>query len=166
MSSSPVSANSAVKAPLKAYKNMLIGMIIAVTFRPDGFGKQIHPVGAAAQGNFPKHRKIFNGKEILCCTLSLSRVINFACLQPFNQFLWHNINKLNLTCVVKYRIRDTLVYHNARYRCNGIIETFNMLNIYRGINIYSRIKQLFNILVTLCMPAHGSIGMGKLIHKD
>ena len=44
--------------------------------------------------------------------------------------------------------------------------TFNMLNIYRGINIYSRIKQLFNILITLCMSAHRRIGMGKLIHKD
>ena len=40
----------------KADKNMLIGMIIAVTFRSDGFGKQIHPVGAAAQGNFTKCR--------------------------------------------------------------------------------------------------------------
>lgn len=86
----------------KADKNMLIRMIIAVTFRSDGFGKQIHPVGTAAQGNFTKRRKIFNGKEILCCTLSLSRVINFARLQPFNQFLRLNIHKLNLTCVIKY----------------------------------------------------------------
>ena len=105
----------------KADKNMLIGMIIVVTFRSDGFGKQIHPVGTAAQGNFPKRRKIFNGKEILCCTLSLSRAINFARLQPFNQFLRLNIHKLNLTCVVKHRIGDSLMYHNARYRCNGVI---------------------------------------------
>jgi len=40
----------------KADKNMLIGMIIVVTFRSDGFGKQIHPVGTAAQGNFTKRR--------------------------------------------------------------------------------------------------------------
>lgn len=100
---------------------MLIGMIIAVTFRSDGFGKQIHPVGTAAQGNFPKRRKIFNGKEILCCTLSLGRVINFARLQPFNLFLRLNIHKLNLTCVVKHRIGDSLMYHNARYRCNSVI---------------------------------------------
>ncbi len=106
----------------KADKNMLIGMIIAVTFRSDGFGKQIHPVGTAAQGNFPKRRKIFNGKEILCCTLSLSRAINFARLQPFNLFLRLNIHKLNLTCVVKHRIGDSLMYHNARYRCNGVID--------------------------------------------
>lgn len=105
----------------KADKNMLIGMIIVVTFRSDGFGKQIHPVGTAAQGNFPKRRKIFNGKEILCCTLSLSRVINFARLQPFNLFLRLNIHKLNLTCVVKHRIGDSLMYHNARYRCNSVI---------------------------------------------
>ena len=106
----------------KADKNMLIGMIIVVTFRSDGFGKQIHPVGTAAQGNFPKRRKIFNGKEILCCTLSLSRAINFARLQPFNLFLRLNIHKLNLTCVVKHRIGDSLMYHNARYRCNGVID--------------------------------------------
>ena len=105
----------------KADKNMLIGMIIVVTFRSDGFGKQIHPVGTAAQGNFPKRRKIFNGKEILCCTLSLGRVINFARLQPFNLFLRLNIHKLNLTCVVKHRIGDSLMYHNARYRCNSVI---------------------------------------------
>ena len=40
----------------KADKNMRIGMIIVVTFRSDGFGKQIHPVGTAAQGNFTKRR--------------------------------------------------------------------------------------------------------------
>ncbi len=40
----------------KADKNMLIGMIIVVTFRSDGFGKQIHPVGTSAQGNFTKRR--------------------------------------------------------------------------------------------------------------
>ena len=145
---------------------MLVRMIIAVAFHSDGFGKQIYSVSAAAQGNFTKRRKIFHGKEILCCTLSLRRVIYFARLQPFNQFLRLNIHKLNLTCVVKYRIGDTLVYHNARYRRNGVNKAFDMLNIYRGINIYSRIKQLFNILITLCMSAHGGIGMGKLIHKN
>ena len=145
---------------------MLVRMIIAVAFNSYSFGKQIYSISAASQSNFTKRRKIFHGKKILCCTLSLSRVINFTRLQPFNQFLRLNINKLNLTGIIKYRIGDTLVYHNARYRCNGVIETFNMLNIYRGINIYSRIKQLFNILITLCMSAHRRIGMGKLIHKD
>ena len=145
---------------------MLIGMIIAATFRSDGFGKQIHPVGTAAQGDFPKRCKIFHGEEILCCTLSLSRVINVSRLKPFNQFLRLNIHKLDLTGIVEYRIGDSLVYHNARYRRNGVIKALNMLNIYRGINIYPRIKQLFNILITLCMPAHRSIGMSKLINKD
>lgn len=142
---------------------MLIGMIIAVTFRSDGFGKQIHPVGTAAQGNFTKRRKIFNGKEILCCTISLSRVINFARLQPFNLFLRLNIHKLNLTCAVKHRIGDTLVYHNARYRRNGVIKTFDMLNIYRSINIYSRIKQFFNILITLYVSLIFQVGKIKRI---
>ena len=145
---------------------MLIGMIIAVTFRSDGFGKQIHSVGTAAQGNFPKRRKIFHGKEILCRTFGLNRPINISRLNPFDQFLRLNIHKLDLTCIIKYRIGNALMYHNARYRCNGVIKALDMLNIYRGINIYSRIKQLFNILITLCMPAHGGIGMSKLIHKN
>ena len=58
------------------------------------------------------------------------------------------------------------MYHNARYRRNGVIKALDMLNIYCGINIYSRIKQFFNILITLCMPAQGGIGMSKFIHKD
>ena len=90
MSSSPVSANSAVKAPLKAYKNMLIGVIIAVTFRPDGFGKQIHPVGAAAQGNFPKHRKIFKCplfRSVAPFQFSLETVLDFALFRQFKHLL-------------------------------------------------------------------------------
>ena len=57
------------------------------------------------------------------------------------------------------------MYHNARYRRNGVIKALDMLNIYCGINIYSRIKQFFNILITLCMPSQGGIGMSKFIHK-
>jgi len=48
---------------------MLIGMIIAVTFRSDGFGKQIHPVGTAAQGNFPKRRKINGFTQCHACVV-------------------------------------------------------------------------------------------------
>ena len=145
---------------------MLISMIIAVAFRSDGFSKQIHPVGTAAQCNFPKSRKIFHSKEILCSALSLNRIINISRLKPFNQFLGLNIHKLNLTGIIKNRIGDTLLYHNACYRRNGVIEALNMLNIYSGINIYTCLKQLFNIAITLCMPAHRRIGMGKLIYKD
>lgn len=40
----------------KAYKNMLIRMIITVAFYSYGFGKKIYPVCTASQSNFTKHR--------------------------------------------------------------------------------------------------------------
>jgi len=49
---------------------------------------------------------------------------------------------------------------------NDIIEAFNVLNIQRGVDIYSGIQQFFNILVTFGMPGTGNICMSKFIDED
>ena len=67
--------------------------------------------------------------------------------------------------MIENRIRNPFPYQNTGNRSNGIIQTFNMLDIDGCIYINSGIQQFFYILISFDMPSSG-IGMGQLIYQN
>ena len=62
-------------------------------------------------------------------------------------------------------IRNSLIDRNA---CDGghqIVERLQMLHIHRGIDVDPRLKQLFHILIPLCVPASLRIIVGQFVTR-
>ena len=118
---------------------MLICMIITVAFYSGTFCQQIDPVCTAAKGNFPQCGKVFQGEKMVHGLFRLSRLVHLPGTHTLQQFLGLDIHQFHLARLIKNRIRYTFTHQDSRYGCNRIVQTFNMLHIYCGINIYSGI---------------------------
>ena len=68
----------------KTDKNMLVCMIITVTFQPSVLRQDIYPICTSAQCNFPKCRQIFYGKKILYGSFGLCFLIDISGVKSVN----------------------------------------------------------------------------------
>lgn len=92
--------------------------------------------------------------------------VHLSRLKAFDKLIRFNIHQLNLIGPVKYMIRNSLIDRNA---CDGghqIVERLQMLHIHRGIDVDPRLKQLFHILIPLCVPASLRIIVGQFVHQN
>ena len=87
---------------------MLVRMVVAPALNSCIFRKQIDPVCAASQGDFPQGGQVFYGKEMNCRTLCLSLPVDISTRQPLQQLCRFNIHKINLSCLIEDGIRDAL----------------------------------------------------------
>ena len=141
-------------------------MIITTTLNPGFLRKRTDPVCTSSQGNFSQSNQIFHLKKIIRCLFCLFPAVYISCLQPFLQFLRLYVNQFHLGSIVKYGIRNPLLHHNSGYCSHHIIQAFDMLYVYSGININSCLQQFFYILIAFCMPTSLGIGMSQFINQN
>lgn len=108
---------------------MLIGMISTAAMNPGTFCQKIYPVGTTPQGDLAQSSQIFRNAF---CLLSLTDT--FPC-HSFQQLFRLYIHQFHLIRLVEDGIRDTFFHHCSGDGSNHVIQTLNMLDIDRCINI-------------------------------
>ncbi len=68
--------------------------------------------------------------------------------------------------VVKHGIGDTLPHEHAGDGGNGVIQTFDVLDIHRCVDIDACFQKLLDILIPFGVAAAVCIGVGQFIHKN
>ena len=119
----------------------------------------------AAQRQFAQRGQVRLGKKMIERPARLSRDIDFALLQPLDQFVGQYVDDLDLGCF-QYRIGNSLTHAHPREGRDDIVQTLDMLDIDGGENVDPRIQQLFDVLISLGMAAARRIAVGKFVDKD
>ena len=126
----------------------------------------VHPVGHAAQGDFPKSSQLISCKKVLQSSLGLHSLVYLTLFHAFDQFFRFDIHKLYLICPVEHAVRDGLSYHDGCNAGHIVIEAFQMLNVHCGIHIDPMLQKLLNILIPFSVTAALNIGMSQFIYQD
>ena len=77
--------------------------------------------------------------------------IDLALAQACQQFHGRQIDQLNLMDFIENAVRDRLAHDDAGNLGDDIIETFQMLDVNRSVDINASGKQLFDILIAFGM---------------
>ena len=92
--------------------------------------------------------------------------VNLSGLQPHDEVIRFDIHQFHLIRGIKDRIRDPFADRNMGDSCYQVIQRFQMLDIYRSVNIYACPEQFFYILISFGVPAPRRIAVGKLIDQQ
>ncbi len=77
-----------------------------------------------------------------------ARKINFPRLKATQQIVRWKIDKAHLIGFVEEAVRDGFLYRYSRHGSNHVVETFEMLDVHRTIDIDPDIENVFNVLPT------------------
>ncbi len=128
--------------------------------------RAVQLVRCPAHGDLPQGRQILGGKKILQRLLRLALPVNLPLLQPLFQVSGRNVHQFHLVGAVKHVIRDPFVHHDP---CDGgdkIVQRFQVLHVYCGIDIDPRLQQLLHILIPLGVAAARGVAVSQFIHQD
>ncbi|GEM_PF-5192687 len=95
-----------------------------------------------------------------------ARKINFPRLKATQQIVRWKIDKAHLIGFVEEAVRDGFLYRYSRHGSNHVVETFEMLDVHRTIDIDPDIENVFNVLPTFRMTRSGRIAVRKLVDHD
>ncbi len=126
----------------------------------------IDPLCSTAEGKFTQGVEISLVEELLdrpCCHI---RDIDFPVPQPLEKFRGCKIDNLDLCCFIDHPVGNRLAHEHTGDLGNNIIETLDVLDIQRGIDIDTGIEQFLDILVAFGVTGTGNIGMGEFIDKN
>ena len=98
------------------------------------------------------------------CFLCLFRPVDFSFSKAGDKFLWLDIYQLHLVGAVEYPVGNPLAHHHPGDGCDNVVEAFQMLNVYRGVYVDSRLEEFLDILIPFEMAAAFRVGVGQLIH--
>ena len=71
--------------------------------------------------------------------------------QALPQSLRFDINELHPVGPVKHAVRNTLLHGSSQNGENGILNTLNVLNVQRCVNVHARFQQFLDVLIALHM---------------
>lgn len=108
----------------------------------------------------------FSVVKKFCSACGLTFPINFSSLKPFYQFIGLDIHQLHLTGPVKYMVGNSLIDGDPRNGRDQVIQRFQVLYIYRCINIDPSLEEFLHILIPLGVPAPLGIIVGQFIHQN
>ena len=131
-----------------------------------GNGGAAQPVGGASQGDFPQGSQVFLGKEVIQGLAGLFLSVDFAFLQPFQQFSGLDVHQFHLVGGVEEGVRDPFGDGDPGDGGNYVVEAFQVLDIDGGVHVDAGPQKLLHILVPLYMAAALGVGVGKLIHQN
>src|SRR5579871_490081 len=103
---------------------------------------------------------------MLQCALRLPWDVDLSLFQALDQIVGREINKFDGVSAIEHRIRNSFAYADVSYLGDNVVQAFNVLDIYRGIDIDAMAQQLFDVQVAFRMTAPECIGVGEFIDQD
>src|SRR3954453_15417188 len=98
-------------------------------------------------------------------SLRLFRNIDLAFPKPLNQIVRREIDQFDRIRAVENRIRHSLAHSYMSDLGHDIVETFDVLDVYRRIYVDSSGEQFLDIKIALRMATAGRIGVGEFIDQ-
>ncbi len=125
----------------------------------------VHALGGATQSEFAERGKICRRKEILKRAFGLLGNVDFAFLQALNQIVRCEVDQLDGVGTIEDGVRHRLAHTHTRDLCDHVIETFDVLDVDRGIDVDAVAHQLFDIEIALGVAAAFDVGVRKFIDR-
>ncbi len=95
----------------------------------------------------------------------LLREINLALVETFDQLLCWEVNQPDVPQALEYRIRNCFADANSSDLMHHVIQTLQVLNVDRGIDVDARVQEFLDILPATFMATAGRIAMRQFVHK-
>ena len=126
----------------------------------------VNAVRRAAQRKLAQSGQVAGREIMLQGPLGLLGDVDFALLEPLDQIVGGDVDELDCIGAVEHRIRYGLAHLHMRDLGDHIVETLDVLDVDRTIDVDSVVEQFLNIQIALGMPAARRVGMGELVHKN
>jgi hypothetical protein len=97
------------------------------------------------------------------CALGLVRHVSLAVLQSLDQVVRIQIDQLDVVGLVDDRIRHRLAHADAGDARDDVVQTFDVLDIERGVDIDAGRDQFIDIHVAFRMPAARRVGVREFV---
>ena len=91
--------------------------------------------------------------------------VNLALFQPLNQIVRREVDELNRIGTIKDKVRNGLSDTHMRDLGDHIVETLDMLDIDRGVDVDAAGEQLLDVEVALRMATTRRVGVGEFIDQ-
>lgn len=125
----------------------------------------VHTLRGPAQRKLTQGGQISGDEVVLSGALGRFAEVHLSFLQALNEVLGREIDQLDILGAVQDRVRHGLVDTYPRNASDDIVQTFQMLNVQRRINIDAGSQQLFDIHVSFGVSASFSVCVCKLIDE-
>lgn len=118
----------------------------------------------AAQRHFTQGGEVRFRKEMAERPARLLRYIDLAVLEPVDQFVGRQVDKLDLRRL-EHAVGHRFAHPNAREAGDDVVQALDMLDIQRGVDVDPGAEQFLDILPTLRVPAALDIGVGIFVDE-
>ena len=135
----------------------LHGLQIIMHLLPDVFRRQ-------TQGHFAQGVQIALAEEIHHGQFGALRQIDFAFIQPLEQFVRRQVNQLDFGAI-QHAVGHGFMHGRAGDLAHGVNPAFGVLHIHGGEDVNAGIEQFDDILVALGVAGAGDVGVGQFIHQ-
>ena len=103
-------------------------------------------------------------EEIVESCLYLLLGIYLACLQTFHKFFGCQVYVHHLVGLAQHAVGDALLHIHTYHLAHLVVQTLDMLDVYRRYHTDAGIEQFHHILPSFGVAAAFHIGVGKFIH--
>src|SRR5258708_9410334 len=92
--------------------------------------------------------------------------VDLSLSETLDQIVRRKINQLDGVRAVEHRVRHGLTHADVGDLSDDVIQTFNVLNSHRGIDVDTVAQHLFDIEIPLRLAAAGRTGVGELVDQN
>ena len=98
--------------------------------------------------------------------LGLLRHVDLSLLEPLDQIVGRYVDKLDGVGSIEDRVRHRLAHPDARDLRHHVVQTFDVLDVERRIDVDPLAQQLLDIEVAFRVPAASDIGVSEFVDES
>ncbi len=127
---------------------------------------RIDAIGGAAQRQLAQRNQIAFAEEVAHRALGLLRQIHLAVAHPVEQFLGGQIDQRDFVGMIEHAVGHRLPYADPGDLADHVVQTFQMLNVDRRVDVDARVEQFIHVLPALQMPRALHVRMREFVDQN
>src|SRR5262249_55204660 len=122
--------------------------------------------GGGAKGQLSEGDEVPLAEEAANGLPGLLRNVDLPVLKAADEVVGRQVHELDLGRLLQDRVGDRLPRRYLRHARNDVVQTLEMLDVQRRVDVDARVEKLRDVLPALGVARAGSVGVSQLVNQE